>query len=349
MARDTLDGNDRPGVAGGDPMRGARRSAPADSPRPDLSIVVPVFDEVGTLRELVSSVDEVVAAMERTHEIVFIDDGSRDGSAELLDTMAAEDEGIRVVHFRSNRGKAEALNVAFGIARGDVVVTMDADLQDIPAEMPKLLARLDEYDMVSGWKQSRNDPLNKTLPSRFFNWVTSRVSGLDLHDFNCGYKAYRAEVVRELDLYGEMHRFIPVLAAWRGFRVGEVAVEHAPRTHGESKYGFSRLFKGAYDLLTVFMLTRFELRPMHLFGSVGLIAGSVGFAILVYMSYLRLVLDEDIGTRPLLFLGIVMLLTGVQLVSTGLVGELIIRRTRGRRAYEPPVRGARSRGPWRID
>lgn len=308
------------------------------SRRPDLSIVVPVFDEQGTLRELAESVASVTASMGKSHEILFVDDGSSDGSAELLDAMAAEDARIRVLHFRSNRGKAEALNVAFAQVRGDIVVTMDADLQDIPSEMPKLLAKLDEYDVVSGWKQTRNDPLNKTLPSRFFNWVTSRVSGLDLHDFNCGYKAYRSEVVRELDLYGEMHRFIPVLAAWRGFRVGEVAVEHAPRTYGSSKYGFSRLFKGAYDLLTVFMLTRFELRPMHLFGSVGLAVGGLGFVILVYMSFLRLVLDETIGTRPLLFLGIVMLLTGVQLVSAGLVGELIIRRTRGPRAHAPPVR-----------
>lgn len=305
---------------------------------PDLSIVVPVFDEVGTLRELVTSVSEVVAGLGLTHQMILVDDGSRDGSAELLDELAREDKRLEVFHFRSNRGKAEALNVAFAAASGGVVVTMDADLQDVPSEMPKLLAPLDEFDMVSGWKQNRHDPLNKTLPSRFFNWVTARVSGLDLHDFNCGYKAYRAEVVRELDLYGEMHRFIPVLAAWRGFRVGEVAVEHAPRTHGRSKYGISRLFKGAYDLLTVFMLTRFEHRPMHLFGSVGLTIGMVGFAILVYMSYLRLVLDENIGTRPLLFLGIVLLLTGVQLVSAGLVGELIIRRTRPPRAHAPPMR-----------
>ena len=309
--------------------------------RPDLSVVVPLLDEHGTLRELASSVADVAARMARSHEIVFVDDGSRDGSAELLDAMALEDPRIRVLRFRSNRGKAEALNLAFAEARGDVIVTMDADLQDVPAEMPKLLAKLDEYDLVSGWKRTRNDPLSKTLPSRFFNWVTARVSGLDLHDFNCGYKAYRAEVVRELDLYGEMHRFIPVLAAWRGFRVGEVAVEHAPRTYGESKYGFSRLFKGAYDLLTVFMLTRFELRPMHLFGTAGLAVGGVGFGILLYMSYLRLVLDETIGTRPLLFLGIVMLLTGVQLVSTGLIGELVVRRTRGRRRRGAHVR----RGP----
>lgn len=318
--------------------RGDLRGDDSGAGRLDLSVVVPVLDEHGTLRELSTSVADVAARMARSHEIVFIDDGSRDGSAELLDAMALEDPRIRVLRFRSNRGKAEALNLAFAEARGDVIVTMDADLQDVPAEMPKLLAKLDEYDLVSGWKRTRNDPLSKTLPSRFFNWVTARVSGLDLHDFNCGYKAYRAEVVRELDLYGEMHRFIPVLAAWRGFRVGEVAVEHAPRTYGESKYGFSRLFKGAYDLLTVFMLTRFELRPMHLFGTAGLAVGGVGFGILVYMSYLRLVLDETIGTRPLLFLGIVMLLTGVQLVSTGLIGELVVRRTRGRRRRGAPVR-----------
>jgi glycosyltransferase involved in cell wall biosynthesis len=259
---------------------------------------------------------------------VFVDDGSRDGSGEVLDRLAAADPRTRVLRFRSNRGKAEALNVGFEAANGEIVVTLDADLQDKPSELPRLLEALEGYDLVSGWKRNRNDPVGKTVPSRFFNWVTRKASGLELHDFNCGFKAYRAEVVRELDLYGEMHRFIPVLAAGKGFRVREVAVEHAPRVWGRSKYGWSRLFKGAYDLLTVLLLTRFETRPMHFFGSIGLVLGTVGFVLLLYMSYLRLILDQTIGTRPLFFLGVVLLLGGLQLVTAGLVGELVVRRTR---------------------
>lgn len=297
--------------------------------RPTISVVVPVFNEQGTLERLHREASEVLASVARDYEILFVDDGSRDGSTEVLDRLAQEDSRVRVFGFRSNRGKAEALNVGFREARGEVVVTMDADLQDIPSEMPRLLAALEDADLVSGWKETRHDPLGKTMPSKLFNWVTGRVSGLELHDFNCGYKAYRREVVKELELYGEMHRFVPVLAAWQGFRVAEVPVEHAPRTWGKSKYGFSRLFKGAYDLLTVYVLTRFENRPMHFFGSIGAVMGSLGFVVLLYMSFLRLVLDETIGNRPLLFLGIVLFLTGLQLVSTGLVGEMIVRRTRG--------------------
>ncbi|MEZ4586470.1 MAG: glycosyltransferase family 2 protein [Gemmatimonadales bacterium] len=307
--------------------------------RPTVSVVIPVFNERGTLAQLHAEVTEQLRRLASAHQIVFVDDGSTDGSSEVLAALEAADPSTEVHRFRSNRGKAEALNAAFAVATGDVVVTMDADLQDKPSELPRMLAALDGCDMVSGWKQHRHDPLGKTMPSRFFNWVTSKVSGLELHDFNCGYKAYRAEVVKELDLYGEMHRFIPVLAASRGFRVKEIAVEHAPRTWGKSKYGFSRLFKGAYDLLTVLLLTRFEHRPMHFFGSVGLVLGSIGFLLLTYMSYLRLILDQSIGTRPLFFLGVVLLLAGLQLVTVGLIGELIVRRTRaGRGSRYPAIR-----------
>lgn len=293
-----------------------------------LTAVVPVFNERGTLEQLHDELSQQLRVCARDHEILFVDDGSSDGSTEILLKLAGTDPRTQVFRFRSNRGKAEALNVGFGAARGEVVVTLDADLQDRPSELPRLLEALEGYDLVSGWKQVRNDPVGKTLPSRLFNWATRRASGLDLHDFNCGLKAYRAEVVRELDLYGEMHRFIPVLAASKGFRVREVAVEHAPRVWGKSKYGWSRLFKGAYDLLTVLVLTRFETRPMHFFGSLGMILGSLGIVLLGYMSYLRLVLDQSIGTRPLFFLGVVLLLAGLQLATAGLVGELVVRRTR---------------------
>lgn len=319
------------GVAPADAEAGRR------STRPFISAVIPVYNERGTLRQLY---DELVAVLDEhssRFEIIFVDDGSTDGSGPLLDELVGEDPRVRVFHFRSNQGKAEGLQLGFTEARGEIVLTLDADLQDRPSEIPRLLGALEGVDMVSGWKKTRHDPLGKTVPSRFFNWVTSRVSGLPLHDFNCGFKAYRAEVVKELDLYGEMHRFIPVLAAWRGFTVAEVPVEHAPRQWGRSKYGASRLVKGAYDLLTVYVLTRFATRPMHFFGTAGLLLGGIGFVILTYMSYLRLVLDATIGTRPLLFLGIVLLIAGIQLVSTGLLGELILTRTRDLR-HAPPLR-----------
>lgn len=309
---------------------------------PTVSVVVPVFNERGTLEQLHREVSEVLQGLGCTLDLIFIDDGSTDGSADVMRRLAAADPRVRVFTFRSNQGKADALNVGFEAATGDAVITMDADLQDRPVEIPRLLEALEETDLVSGWKRRRNDPLGKTLPSRFFNYVTAKVSGVPLHDFNCGLKAYRREVVQELDLYGEMHRFIPVIAARRGFRVSELAVEHAPRTWGRSKYGFTRLFKGAFDLLTVVLLTRFETRPLHFFGAIGLALSSLGFGILVYMSYLRLVVHATIGNRPLLFLGIVLLLAGIELLSAGLVGELVVRRTRGRASMLPLMSKDRS-------
>jgi len=311
------------------------RTPPASPSFRRVSVVVPVFNEEGTLARLY---EEVAATLERLRcewEILFVDDGSTDGSQDILRTLSGRDSRVRVFSFRSNQGKADALNLAFSEVRGDAVITMDADLQDKPSEIPNLLAALERADLVSGWKQIRHDPMGKTFPSRLFNSVTAFVSGVPLHDFNCGLKAYRSEVVAELDLYGEMHRFIPVIAARRGFRVTEIPVEHAPRTSGRSKYGVTRLFKGAFDLLTVVLLTRFETRPLHFFGAVGLALSAVGLVILSYMSYLRLIVHATIGNRPLLFLGIVLLLAGIQLFSAGLIGELVVRRTRQRRAYLP--------------
>ena len=300
-----------------------------------MSVVIPVFNELGTLRQLHAELTALLPSLSRGHEILFIDDGSTDGSTAALAEIAMVDSAVRVFGFRLNQGKAAALNLGFAEARGEVVLTLDADLQDKPSEIPRLLEGLATFDVVSGWKQNRRDPWSKTLPSKLFNWVTARMSGVRLNDFNSGFKAYRAEVVREIDLYGELHRFVPVLAAWRGFRCGEVAVEHAPRTWGRSKYGASRLLKGAYDLMTVLLLTRFETRPMHLFGTGGVVLGSAGLAVLTYMSYLRLARDEVIGNRPLLFLGIVLLLAGVQLFSAGLVGDLVVRRTRRSESLRP--------------
>jgi len=313
----------------------AEPSMPSSPSFRRVSVVIPVFNEEGTIARLHAEVTATLTRLGYDWEILFVDDGSTDASREILGSLAARDSRVRVFGFRSNQGKADALNLAFSEATGDAVITMDADLQDRPAEIPNLLAALEDSDLVSGWKQIRHDPLGKTLPSRLFNSVTAFVSGVRLHDFNCGLKAYRREVVAELDLYGEMHRFIPVIAARRGFRVTEIPVGHAPRTAGRSKYGLSRLFKGAFDLLTVILLTRFESRPLHFFGAVGLALSALGFAVLTYMTYLRLIVHAVIGNRPLLFLGIVLLLAGIQLFSAGLVGELVVRRTRQGRSYLP--------------
>jgi glycosyltransferase involved in cell wall biosynthesis len=303
--------------------------------RPGLSVVIPVYNEVGSLERLHSELSASLATVASRWEIIYIDDGSRDGSLALLETIAARDPNVRLFSFRLNMGKAAALNVGFAESREEIVITMDADLQDLPSEIPRLLQALEGWDVVSGWKRVRHDPFGKRIPSKLFNAATRWLTGIQLNDFNCGFKAYRRDVVRELDLYGELHRYIPVLATWRGFRCNEVAIEHAPRLTGESKYGWGRLLKGAYDLLTVLLITRFEMRPMHFFGTVGVVLGALGFAILTYMSWLRLVVHERIGDRPLLMLGIVLLLAGIQLVSVGLLGELVVRRSRDRRLGEP--------------
>jgi glycosyltransferase involved in cell wall biosynthesis len=314
----------------------------------DVSIVIPAFNEQDSLRELHGRISEVARNSPFSHEIVFINDGSTDRTPEILDDLAGEDERVGVIHFRRNFGKAAALDAGFKRACGQVVVTMDADLQDDPNEIPHLLDKLDEgYDLVSGWKQRRKDPLKKTLPSKLFNYAVSRVSGLALHDFNCGFKAYRRETVEGLSLYGETHRFIPVLVHWRGFRVTEAPVVHHPRTHGHSKYGFKRLFKGFFDLLTVVLLTRYVTRPLHLFGGVGLCFGVLGILILLYLTVLWFLDMGPIGTRPLLFLGLLLTMVGVQFVCTGLVAELIIRRGHTEQQnyaiqqYSRPKRGTR--------
>ena len=270
--------------------------------------------------------DELQAALEpldQPWEAVFVDDGSTDGSFAALTRLHNAKDNVRVVRLRRNFGKAAALAAGFTQARGDIVVTIDADLQDDPAEIPRLLAKLDEgFDLVSGWKAHRRDPLSRRALSRIFNWVTSRVSGLRLHDMNCGLKAYRAEVVKELRLYGELHRFIPVLAHYRGHRIAELPVNHRPREHGRSRYGVERYLRGFLDLLTVSFIGRYRHRPLHLFGGLGLGLGAIGFAILVYLTVLKIG-GHAIGERPLLTLGVLLLVVGLQFFSLGLISELI--------------------------
>jgi glycosyltransferase involved in cell wall biosynthesis len=291
----------------------------------EVSVVLPILDEVESLGVLHRELTEVLQQLGRPYEILFVDDGSRDGSFERIEKLRLEDPRVRGVQLRRNFGKAAALAVGFREAQGDVIVTLDGDLQDDPAEVPKLLARLEDgFDLVSGWKQERQDPRSKTWPSRLFNWVTGILTGVKLHDFNSGFKIYRREVVEELRLYGELHRFIPALAAWRGFQVAEVPVHHRARRYGRSKFGSARLWRGFLDLLTVLFLTRYTRRPLHLFGGLGLIAWTVGFGVNLYLTGIWLSGAEPIGHRPLLAFGVLSMLVGVQFFAVGLLSELVL-------------------------
>ena len=291
----------------------------------EVSVILPVLDEVESLGVLHRELTETLERLGRSYEILFIDDGSRDGSFQLIEKLTIEDPHVRGVQFRRNFGKAAALAVGFREAQGDIVVTLDADLQDDPAEIPKLLARLEDgCDLVSGWKQDRQDPRSKTWPSRLFNWVTGWLTGVRLHDFNSGFKIYRREAVQEIRLYGELHRFIPVLAAWRGFQVAEVPVHHRARRYGRSKFGSARLWRGFLDLLTVLFLTRYTRRPLHLFGGLGMIAWTVGFAVNAYLTGIWLSGSQPIGHRPLLAFGVLTMLVGVQFFAVGLLSELVL-------------------------
>jgi len=291
----------------------------------EVSVILPVLDEVESLGVLHRELTEALQRLGRSYEIIFVDDGSHDGSFQRIEKLRLEDPRVRGMQLRRNFGKAAALAVGFGEAQGDVVVTLDADLQDDPAEIPKLLARLEDgFDLVSGWKQDRQDPRSKTWPSRLFNWVTGFLTGVRLHDFNSGFKIYRREVVQEIRLYGELHRFIPALAAWRGFQVTEIPVHHRARRYGRTKFGSARLWRGFLDLLTVLFLTRYTRRPLHLFGGLGLIAWTVGFAVNAYLTGIWLSGAQPIGHRPLLAFGVLSMLVGVQFFAVGLLSELVL-------------------------
>jgi dolichol-phosphate mannosyltransferase len=288
-----------------------------------ISVVVPVHEEERTVALLFEELQAALDPLAEPWEAVFVDDGSTDGSFAALTRLHSAHENVRVVRLRRNFGKAAALAAGFANAHGDVVVTIDADLQDDPAEIPRLLAKLDEgFDLVSGWKAHRRDPFTRRALSRIFNWVTGRVSGLRLHDLNCGLKAYRAEVIQGLRLYGELHRFIPVLAHYRGHRIAELAVNHRPREHGRSRYGVERYLRGFLDLLTVSFIGRYRYRPLHLFGGLGLVLGMIGFAVLAYLTALKIG-GHAIGRRPLLILGVLLMVVGLQFFSLGLISELI--------------------------
>jgi glycosyltransferase involved in cell wall biosynthesis len=288
-----------------------------------ISVVVPVHDEERSVALLYDELRSALEPLGTPWETIFVDDGSTDGTFAALTRLHNAVDNVRVVRLRRNFGKAAALRAGFDQARGETVVTIDGDLQDDPAEIPRLLAKLDEgFDLVSGWKTRRRDPLSRRILSRIFNRVTGAFSGVRLHDMNCGLKAYRAEVVRGLRLYGELHRFIPVLAHYRGFRIAELPVNHRPREHGRSRYGVERYLRGFLDLLTVSFIGRYRHRPLHLFGGLGLILGAFGTAILIYLTVLK-ALGNAIGHRPLLMLGVLLLVIGMQFFSLGLISEMI--------------------------
>ena len=288
-----------------------------------ISVVVPVHNEERSVALLYDELRSALEPLGTPWEAIFVDDGSTDGSFAALTRLHNGTDNVRVVRLRRNFGKAAALRAGFDQAQGETVVTIDGDLQDDPAEIPRLLAKLDEgFDLVSGWKTRRRDRLSRRVLSRVFNRVTGWFSGVHLHDMNCGLKAYRAEVVHGLRLYGELHRFIPVLAHYRGFRIAELPVNHRPREHGRSRYGVERYLRGFLDLLTVSFIGRYRHRPLHLFGGLGLILGAFGTAILVYLTVLK-ALGNAIGHRPLLLLGVLLVVIGMQFFSLGLISEMI--------------------------
>jgi glycosyltransferase involved in cell wall biosynthesis len=295
------------------------------APLSSVSVVIPVYNERDSVEPLTDELLPVLRGIGRDFEVIFVDDGSVDGTTGMLAGVVRSEPEVMAVRLRRNFGKAEALMAGFRTARGDIVVTLDGDLQDDPAEIPRLIAILEGgADLVSGWKQTRRDSFGKRAASKVFNSVTRRLSGLPLHDLNCGLKAYRAEVVRSLELTGDLYRYIPVLAAAEGFRVTEIPVNHRPRTHGQSKYGFERYLRGFLDLLTISFIGRYRHRPMHLFGGLGVLSAFVGFAICAYLAVLW-ILGEGIGNRPLLLLGVLLIVVGIQFLTIGLVSEMIQR------------------------
>lgn len=307
-ARESLD------AAPGYPMTATRQ-------RLDLSIVVPVRDEEESLEPLYNQLAPIIEG--KDGEIIFVDDGSRDGSFRVLQELHEMDPAVKVIRFRRNFGKTAALSAGFQLARGQKVVTIDADLQNDPADIPSLCSKLDEgYDLVSGWRSKRIDPRSKRLLSLVFNWIVRSLTGIRLHDFNCGLKAYRRQVISDLTLYGELHRFIPVLANWRGFRVTEIAVNHRSRVHGRSKYDLSRLSAGFLDFVQVLFLTSYMRNPLRLFGSLGIVVFAIGLIIFTYLVAIWFG-GASIGRRPLLILAVLLMVAGLQLVCTGLIGEML--------------------------
>lgn len=295
----------------------------------DLSVVVPVYNEDNNINPLYLEITSALSFLPKTYEIVFVDDGSTDNTFQVLKEIREKDERVKIIKFRRNFGKSAALNSAFNFVNGNIIITMNGDLQDDPAEIPNFVDAIESgSDLVSGWKSSRKDPLTKKLPSKLFNKMTRLLTGVGLHDFNCGFKAYKKEVLDSISLYGEMHRYIPALAAQYGFKITELKVEHRPRSYGKSKYGFTRLIKGFLDLITVKFLTEYSSRPLHVFGIPGILSLIFGFFIGVYLVILKYWRNIMLSDRPLLLLSILLIILGLQFISIGLLGEMITFRDR---------------------
>jgi len=291
-----------------------------------LSVVIPVYNEEENVRLLYERLKKALDPLKKEYEILFVDDGSTDKTLAVLEDIQQNDNSLIVLSLRRNFGQTAAFAAGFDFARGDVVVTMDGDLQNDPADIPKLLELIKDNDLVSGWRKRRKDPFfTRRLPSMMANWLISNVTGVKLHDYGCSLKAYRRDVIKNLKLYGEMHRFIPAVASWYGVRVAEVETVHHPRIRGKSKYGISRTVKVVLDLITVKFLQSFSTKPIQFFGPVGIMSGFVGFLILLYLSIDKLFFGKSIGARPLLLLGTLLVIVGIQLIGMGLIGEMLVR------------------------
>ena len=293
----------------------------------ELSVIIPVYNEEDNIEPLYSSLNDVLLNLGKPYEIIFIDDGSRDRTRDVLRKLNELDPSCKVIRFRRNFGQTAALAAGFSHAHGKVIVTLDGDLQNDPTDIPKLLEKIDEgYDVVSGWRVRRKDKfLTRRLPSICANWLISKITGVKLHDYGCTLKAYRREVAQNIDLYGEMHRFIPAMASWMGVSVAEIPVNHHPRRHGSSKYGLSRTLRVMLDLITVKFLLSYATKPLQIFGTIGFVSSFTGFVLASYLSVDKLVFKHALSDRPLLFLAILLILVGIQFISMGLLGEMMVR------------------------
>ena len=293
----------------------------------EVSVVIPIYNEEGNIRELYTKLNDVLSIITENYEVIFVDDGSTDNSFNVLKKINTENKNVVVVKFRRNFGQTAALSAGFDHFKGDVIITMDGDLQNDPEDIALLLTKINEgYDIVSGWRVDRKDPFfTKKLPSKFSNWLASKLTGVKLHDFGCTFKAYRREVVENINLYGEMHRYIPALASQMGVSIAEVKVRHHPRQHGKSKYGITRLMRGMLDLITVKFLLSYSMRPLQLFGIPGIISLFIGFVIGAYLTIERFFFGMSLADRPLLLLAVLLMFLGVQFVTMGLLGEIITR------------------------
>lgn len=304
----------------------------------DISVVVPLYNEDESLPELASWIHKVMQENAYSYEVLFVDDGSTDDSWEVIGRLSRENPNMKGIRFRRNYGKSAALNTGFAAAEGAVVITMDADLQDSPDEIPELyrLIKEEKFDLISGWKQKRYDPITKTLPTKLFNWAARKMSGIYLHDFNCGLKAYKYDVVKNIEVYGEMHRYIPVLAKWAGFKkIGEKVVQHRARKYGTTKFGWERFINGFLDLLSITFVSRFGKRPMHLFGLLGTLSFFIGFLIAGYLTFAKFVYQAYRMTdRPVFYFGLFFMVIGTQLFLAGFLGELIARNGHDRNQYQ---------------